>query len=160
MDGVVRLHTVGIEFPQLTDVAMRCIREEDKLRLVVRTRPVGEAAVPVKQTEKEFRHATGVGCTAPTRILWTGELVTPPQIHETVHIALVVVLLGIARSIEGYLELRLRQVGLEIDYVVQSRGVLDLTESEPVLAVIVEVLDLVRRRIEDHRLPAHVGRLM
>ena len=85
---------------------------------------------------------------------------TPPQIQETVHIALVVVLLGITRSIERYLELRLRQVALEIDYVVQSRRVLDLAESEPVLAVIVEVLDFVRRRIEDHRLPAHVGRLM
>src|SRR5437868_5285773 len=160
MDRVVGLHTVGIEIPELADVAVGSVREEDELRLVVRARRIGETAVPVKQTEEQFRRGAGVGGGSSTRILRPGELVAPPKIQETVHIALVVVLLRVAGSIEWDLELCLRQVALEIDYVIETRRELNLSKSVPVLAVIVEVLDFVRRWIQDHRLPTHVGSLV
>src|SRR5438105_1788013 len=160
MDRVISLDTIRVEIPQLADVAVRSVGEEVQLLLDVRTQRVVETALPVKKTEEQLRRAAGIGGGSPTRILRPGELVAPAKIHETVHIPLVVVLLGVACRIEWDLELGLREVRVEIDDVVETWRELDLSESVPVLSVIVKILDLVGCRIEDHRLASHVRRLV
>src|SRR5437868_11815887 len=158
VNRVVSLHPISVEIPQLADVAMRRVGKEDELRVIVRAWRVRETPVTIEETEEQFRR--GARGASSSRVFGAGELVTPAKIRETVHVALVVVQLDVAGGVKGNLELGLRQVALEIDDIVQTRRVLDLSESIPVFAVVMEVLDRVGGRIENNRLATHVGRLM
>src|SRR2546423_13355536 len=82
------------------------------------------------------------------------------EVDEAIHIPLSIVRLDAAGGVERHLKLRLRQVAFQIYNVVETWIELNFSKAEPIVAVIVEILDLVRGRVENHRLTPHVGRLM
>src|SRR2546430_14195168 len=82
----------------------------------------------------------------------------PAEVHEPVHVLLVVVDDALHR-VERHSEAGARAVDVEVDYVAIGRDVLDLAESEQVLAVVMKVLHAVSRRVEHHGLAPHVGDL-
>ena len=83
-----------------------------------------------------------------------------PQIEKGVEVALPIILHVAASGVERDLEARLREISFHIDHVIETWCVLDLREPEHIVTVIVEVLNLIRSRVENYRLSPHVGTLL
>src|SRR5712691_8984882 len=160
MNRIVRLQAERVKVSIFANVVQRRVREEDKLWCVVRTGRVPQSAVPIEKTQEKPRCSSHIRRVTTPRVFGPGELVPPAEVHEAVDVALVVIELTVAGRIERNLEFRLREIPLEIDHIVQARGERNLPESEPIFAMIVKILNLVRSWIEDHRLSARVGGLM
>jgi len=114
--------------------------------------------VTVEKAEKQFRRRPSVR--ASFTVFRPGELVPPAKVYEAIDVALVVVELNVASRVERDLELGLREIPFEVDHVAQARRELDLSESIPIFAVVVKILNVVGGRIEDHWLSAHVRGLV
>ena len=114
----------------------------------------------IEEAEEKLRCAADVCGVSASGVFGSGELMPPPEVYEAVDVALVVVLLCVSGCVEGDLELRRRKVRLQVEYIVETRRELDFSKPVPVLTVIVKVLYFVRSWIQDHRLAAHVCRLM
>src|SRR6266850_1121981 len=87
------------------------------------------------------------------------EAMPPSKVLEAVEILLIVPEEGTPGRIVGYLEPGARPVQIQVDEIVAARQILDLPETEQVLAVVVKIDHLASGGIENQRLPAHVRHL-
>ena len=120
MDRVVRLHAHRIEVSVFLNVVRsERVREENELRRVIYTRRVAKSAVAVEESDEELWHSTGIRRVSASSVLRPGNWCRLPEITKP----LTSRWLSSSKAlpvVERHLELRLRQIRIEIDDVVQS----------------------------------------